>query len=122
MTTKVKPAKRKRDQNTPNGNVISLKLEPERFGVEVVQPITWHDQQFRTQDKVFFQKSRRISEDPDSIVGPMKKMSLSKVSEVRSGFRDDEDFSISAIPIAGDESPFGPLLDPNFTNESIFDL
>lgn len=53
----------------------------------------------------------------------MNRLSLSKVKEISdSGFRDDQDLSISAIPDASDDSPFGPLLDPDFANASIYDL
>lgn len=42
-TTKGKSDKRKRVENTTN-QVVHLKLEPERHGVEVEQPIDWQQQ------------------------------------------------------------------------------
>lgn len=64
----------------------------------------------------------------------MNRLSLSKVAEnsgefagengsVLNHFRDEEDASISAIPVAGDETAFGPLVDDTeLANMSIYDM
>ena len=92
-------------------------------GIEVAQPlpITWQQQINDGPNKAFL-PIKRISETSQLIDG-VSRMSLSKVpasSSVR--FSDAEDKSISAIPDAGNESQFGPFIDSELGNVSIYEL
>lgn len=72
------------------------------------------------------------SDKNSDLVDQVERLSISKRPDVpidvansqsnRVRFSDAEDKSISEIPNVGDESSFGPLLDSELANMSIYDL